>query len=721
MTDERQWFKHAEEAGFVFLGIPRGEKATGVSGWTKPGAKVKGKFPSAGAALDFRGDGRCNLGVGTEQGSLGRILDADDDVARDLVEGHLHDAGVTTLSMDTPRGRAWLFTLPTGTDLPPLKEHQGTAGGIGALGVRTAGQYQVAPGSMVEAGAYSNPEEAGEAGYKPPPDDSGGPWHYRARDVAPVATMPEALIQAIVEARAKATVTNPGTDGEPRGQAGAKPRGRAGLGCRTVEIGIAVLRDLVRNEGSGRNDAVYRVACSMVWHRALTRENHHEVEAELIDVQRDLRAGESRDVTKEVPEQIDHAFKFIAEQGGPGVSATGGGEEPVPSPPDDLAGDFGLWRRYREAFREQQADRAPRTRRDLRGAEDDLLARIRGRVGVAGEVDEPGTKLDALRAAFDEGGDAAVKATLEAWEREGIVSDPVAWETKPEEREWLVPGWLPCGRIGMVTGKGESGKSRLTLQLAAVLASGGAVWIPGSAPVAVAVGTNRDGEAWGRLPVVVATWEDESDELRRRLHGMAGVGIKPEAVKGKLHHADMSGAGPLWAPAKAGGGHVSTMGALTGAGRWLRRECEQQGAKLLLIDPLAAAYACSENDRGLVRHFMSDWDNWGRRTGCAVLVVAHPSKDSTGSADYHTSGSTDWHAASRFVWKMERMKVGKKLTGDDAKDTRPEAMRLEVTKSNYGIGAKPATWLSPKGAGWKAVTETEAASGTGFGRFGGGR
>ena len=128
-----------------------------------------------------------------------------------------------------------------------------------------------------------------------------------------------------------------------------------------------------------------------------------------------------------------------------------------------------------------------------------------------------------------------------------------------------------------------------------------------------------------------------------------------------------------------------------------------------MIDPLAAAYACSENDRGLVRHFMSDWDNWARRTGCAVLVVAHPSKDSTGSADYHTSGSTDWHAASRFVWQMELMKVGPKPV--QGEDDRQEAMRFKVTKSNYGIGTKPATWLKPDGAGWEAMTEAEADSG----------
>ena len=39
-------------------------------------------------------------------------------------------------------------------------------------------------------------------------------------------------------------------------------------------------------------------------------------------------------------------------------------------------------------------------------------------------------------------------------------------------REWLIPGWLPVGRLGMLSGRGGRGKSRLALQLAARLAAG---------------------------------------------------------------------------------------------------------------------------------------------------------------------------------------------------------------------------------------------------------
>ena len=39
--------------------------------------------------------------------------------------------------------------------------------------------------------------------------------------------------------------------------------------------------------------------------------------------------------------------------------------------------------------------------------------------------------------------------------------------------EWLVEDWLPSGRVSMLTGEGGAGKSRLALQLAAGIVTGG--------------------------------------------------------------------------------------------------------------------------------------------------------------------------------------------------------------------------------------------------------
>ena len=158
----------------------------------------------------------------------------------------------------------------------------------------------------------------------------------------------------------------------------------------------------------------------------------------------------------------------------------------------------------------------------------------------------------------------------------------------------------------------------------------------------------------------------------------------PELLENRLVFRDMAGHGPLWAPAQDGSRHTSTMGELTGMGHALRRDCERLSATLLVVDPLAAAYACNENDRGLVRAFMSDWDGWARRIGCTVLLVAHPSK---GSPEY--SGSTDWHAAARAVWTLGKEKAA---SGTDSKD-----MKLECLKTNY---SRPPDPLRPHCWNW---------------------
>ena len=56
---------------------------------------------------------------------------------------------------------------------------------------------------------------------------------------------------------------------------------------------------------------------------------------------------------------------------------------------------------------------------------------------------------------------------------------------KAPPRDWLVTGWLPTGCVSILSGRGGVGKSRLALQLAAGVASGGGkegepdVWLEG--------------------------------------------------------------------------------------------------------------------------------------------------------------------------------------------------------------------------------------------------
>ena len=86
--------------------------------------------------------------------------------------------------------------------------------------------------------------------------------------------------------------------------------------------------------------------------------------------------------------------------------------------------------------------------------------------------------------------------------------------------------------------------------------------------------------------MVYASWEDEPEEVWRRLSAIssqtAAPWVTPERLA-QLHVADMAGHGPIWAP--NGSRHISAMATITEAGQELRRRCEELGARLLVLDP----------------------------------------------------------------------------------------------------------------------------------------
>ena len=185
-------------------------------------------------------------------------------------------------------------------------------------------------------------------------------------------------------------------------------------------------------------------------------------------------------------------------------------------------------------------------------------------------------------------------------------------------------------------------------------------------------------------PVLYATWEDEPDEVWRRLSQISGAEA-PWVSPRKLHNfhvADMVATGPIWAPEQ--GTHISTVTALNEDGERLRRHAERIGAKLLVLDPVAAAYGADENSRALVRQFLASWNGWGQRTGCATMLVHHPPK----GEEEPYAGSSDWHNGVRALWSMAKKKQGPPPAKNQPSE-REEAWMLELHKSNYGPPQPP--------------------------------
>ena len=68
--------------------------------------------------------------------------------------------------------------------------------------------------------------------------------------------------------------------------------------------------------------------------------------------------------------------------------------------------------------------------------------------------------------------------------------------------------------------------------------------------------------------------------------------VEPKRLN-KPHLVDLAGRGPLWGVEV--GKHTSTAGEMQEAGRLLREYCEAKGARLVVLDPLAAVYRGNED------------------------------------------------------------------------------------------------------------------------------
>ena len=216
----------------------------------------------------------------------------------------------------------------------------------------------------------------------------------------------------------------------------------------------------------------------------------------------------------------------------------------------------------------------------------------------------------------------------------------------PGPRRWLVKDWILYGRTLMLYGEGGSGKTQLAAQLAHNLADGASHdrrWFDGGPEICEPASS-----------VVYLSWEDDLDELKRRLlqhpdYAFAGAAELHRRTDGRLRLMDGAGFGPLWTPGARNG-----IGMPTEFADRVKAQAEADGARLIVIDSLASAFAASEIARPEVRAFASHFDGWGRRVGCAVVIVAHPSRS---NADY--SGSTDWRNFGRSMLTFEKIGNGR--------------------------------------------------------------
>lgn len=197
--------------------------------------------------------------------------------------------------------------------------------------------------------------------------------------------------------------------------------------------------------------------------------------------------------------------------------------------------------------------------------------------------------------------------------------------------------------------------------------------------------------------VLIASWEDDGIEIGRRLlTAQKALGFMPyERVCQNVNYIDMRGRGPIWGVSE--NSHLATRGHLLPTGEQVLHGAKEQGARLLVLDPSAAAFGGNENDRASVREYMSYLDAWAYKNKCAVFILAHPPK---GDAAY--SGSTDWEGSARSMWSLKKLTETKKQ--EDTKVIVPvmdasgnELYKLSVEKSNYTKQPNPVTLKQDNG------------------------
>ena len=260
------------------------------------------------------------------------------------------------------------------------------------------------------------------------------------------------------------------------------------------------------------------------------------------------------------------------------------------------------------------------------------------------------------------------------------ITDPLegVWQSEHERETrpfpWLVQDWLPHATVSVLSGQGDTGKSRVALQLAVAVAMGWPRFLP-TAPRKPDYPLPEVNETHCG-PAVYAAWETSRIALNRRRDAVLaalGKGLDPNALDGKLHFLHLGDKGGVWGVEHAH--HMATIGDLLRLGDALLEQVAAKQPKLLILDPLAAAFLQNENDRALVRSFLTALRAWAEKTDCAVLLIQHPAK----SGQDAQSGSTDWRNGVHAVWDL------KSLDDDTTKSNDDTVRILKVDKLNEGV------------------------------------
>jgi len=212
-----------------------------------------------------------------------------------------------------------------------------------------------------------------------------------------------------------------------------------------------------------------------------------------------------------------------------------------------------------------------------------------------------------------------IAAALDALNIEPRVELIRASSIKPEKILWLWNGWLAAGKLHILGGLPETGKTTLTLRMAAIISRGGK-WIDGTeAPAGnVLIWSSEDGDADTIVPRLIASGADlDRIYLVGSIFDQHGRRQFDPAFDIPLLSEKLDSIG---------------------------------GARLLIIDPVVSAVASDSHKNGEVRRALQPVVDLATRHACAVIGITHFTKGTAGREPVERiTGSLAFGALPRIV------------------------------------------------------------------------
>lgn len=240
-------------------------------------------------------------------------------------------------------------------------------------------------------------------------------------------------------------------------------------------------------------------------------------------------------------------------------------------------------------------------------------------------------------------------------------------DASPPEPKFWIEQIVPERVVTLLGAHGGTGKSMLGLIAAVCLATG----IPFM------------GKATTRARVLFYSAEDPAEVLLWRLSCICkSMGMNQRALVGWLTIIDVTEDNPALFHEVSEGG--VRRGATTPTYERLRAEIERTNADVVIIDNASDTFDANENERARVRGFLRSLAKMVKKSGGAILLLAHIDKNAaraprnadggSGTSEGY-SGSTAWHNSVRSRLFLTELPNG--------------SLMLEHQKSNLGKKSDP--------------------------------